>query len=286
MIGDLLTFKASDGIELVGLLCLPKKKTRTALVCVHGMTGSLNDYVIRQLYPVAIKLGIAFFPFNNRGAAMVDSLDKWKGRKKTHKLGGTSFERFEDCIKDIDGALSVLRKRGFTKFILSGHSTGCQKIAYYQSRKNNPAVKGIILLAPADDLNAKKKEIKGRFAASLKLAKKLIRQNKGNIIMPKEYSHSMFSAKRYYDIFKAGSTEGSLFNYAKPLRTMPKIQCPVLAVFGKKEQYAVIPPVMMLEKIKNANPDSEVSLIPGNHSFRGGEKQLQARVRGWLAKNI
>ena len=158
--GELIKFKSTDNLELQGMLCLPPKKTKKAIIHLHGMTSFFWSHAGMQLQEAAFQNNIAFFPFNNRALGSMSFIDK--GGKKDF-VGGTSVEKFEDCIKDIDGAINFLRKKGFNKFILSGHSTGCQKITYYQYRKNNRAVKGLILLAPVDDLNSEKNRLKNKF---------------------------------------------------------------------------------------------------------------------------
>ena len=104
--------------------------------------------------------------------------------------------------------------------------------------------------------------------------------------MPKNCSKYLFSAKRYYEIFKPKSIEGNLFNYNKKLDSLKKIKCPILAIFGKDEQSAVIKPQQMLEKIKlsSKNKNSEVFLTKGDHGFRGGEKELIKKVSDWIKK--
>lgn len=286
MFGELIKFKASDGVELDGILCIPKKKTKTALILVHGMTGFFYHHIQTQLYPMAMRLGVAFFPFNNRGSGVVNRFSRWKGKRRTKFFGGTSFERFEDCIKDIDGAIALLRKRGFNSFILAGHSTGCQKITCYQARKQNRAVKALILLAPADDINLRKTQLGKKFDSSVKLAKRLVETKRGSEFMPLQYISYLFTAKRYYNIFKENSVEGNLFNYKKPLKVLKKINVRILAVFGRKEPKSGFTPKQMLQKIKQANSNAAIALIPGDHSFRGGEKQLRAVLSAWLKQII
>ena len=106
--------------------------------------------------------------------------------------------------------------------------------------------------------------------------------------MPKNCSKYLFSAKRYYEIFKPKSIEGNLFNYNKKLDALLKIKCPILAIFGKDEQNAVIKPQQMLEKIKQNSKHklSKTALTKGNHSFRGGEEELIRTVTVWLGKII
>ncbi len=202
---------------------------------------------------------------------------------------GTSFENFKDCILDIHAAIKMLKKFGYKKFILSGHSTGCQKITHYQLRKQSKAVKGLILLAPADDLNYQRKLLGTRkFNEILEIARALVRKGRGKELMPTEAEPSYFSAKRYYELYRRGSIEGNLFNYDGDLKTLSKINVAVLSIFGTKEEYAAMPLRKMLRKLseKFHHPYSREALIKGaDHCFCRYEDKVQQSIEKWL-KNL
>ncbi len=276
--GELVKFNTKDQVELQGFLC-SYKKSKTALVHVHGMTSSLWSGTGMQMQEVAFKSKISFFSFNNRGLGGVNF---FSGKK--YGVYGTSYEKFKDCLDDIGGAISFLKKKGYKNFILSGHSTGCQKVAYYMASRNDKSVKAIILLAPADDLNYEKKRHGGKFYHYLKCAKRLVDSKKGDVILPKYISEYLFSAKRYYDLYKDNSLEGNIFNYEKPIKIIGKIKVPILAIFGKDEEFKVISPDEMLDKIdEEFRIDySETNLINGNHTFSGARQELIKEVSYWV----
>ena len=66
--------------------------------------------------------------------------------KKDGSLGinGATFEIFEDSLKDIEVWVKKVKKLGYNKIILMGHSLGCNKALYYLS-KNKGDVQGLIL---------------------------------------------------------------------------------------------------------------------------------------------
>lgn len=282
--GTLRRFEAADGVQLTGMLAKPRGKTTTAIIALHGMDGFFWDHALLQASEAARKAGIAFFSFNNRGFGAMNFSKRHVRKQREYITVGTSFERFEDCVKDIDGAIAFLRKRGFRRFILCGHSTGCQKVTYYQSRKNNRAVKAMILLAPADDRNSQDKILGRKLAACVKKAKALIAKGEGDTIMPASCQPQLFSARRFYAIYNPRSVEGNLFDYTKNLAALSKISCPIFAAFGKDEEFAVISPEKMLGKLQAtfANKKSATLLAEGNHSFRGGEQQLIRELSAWI----
>lgn len=57
------------------------------------------------------------------------------------------FRKFEDCLDQIDQAITTLRNNGATKIFLVGHSMGGNASLFYATQRNN--FNGIVLLAPA-----------------------------------------------------------------------------------------------------------------------------------------
>lgn len=288
MRGDLIHFEALDKLELEGLLSAPAK-SKICVVHVHGMTDnftglSLVDSVMRA----AFAHGMSFFTFNNRGMGTITVFQRLK-EHRIYRTMGTSFENFVDCVLDIHAALKMLRERGYTKFILSGHSTGCQKILYYHMKKQSQAVKGLIFLAPADDMNYQKKMLgKRKFKETLKIAAELVSSGQGKELMPTQIEPSYFSAKRYYELYRPGTIEGNLFNYEGDLSAVSKVKIPLLAVFGSKEEYAALSPRRMLRLLhqKFHHPYSRTVLIKNaDHCFCNFENDAEKVVTQWL-KNM
>lgn len=276
---ELIQFLTPDNLPLYGGLWLPKKKTNKCVIYMHGMTDFFYEGELMQAVKnAALKNNHGFFSFNNRGAGIITLVKQ--------KFLGTSFEKFENCLKDIDAALKEMKKRGFKNFILSGHSTGCQKITYFQSKKKRKDVKGLILLSPADDLNFHKKVMGKRFKFSIEFTKNLIKTKRGDELVPKNFHTPFFSSARYYNLFREDSIEGNIFNYSKGLPILKHINCPIFTIFGEEEQFAAIPPKQMLQKIeKSAISPIKTALIKNaDHSFHGEEQNVERNISHWLKK--
>lgn len=285
--GELVSFITEDGLEIEGLLC-PYPKSKTCLMHVHGMTDNFVGLaVVDALAATAYKSKMSFFTFNNRGMGTITVFQRLREHLLYRTLG-TSFENFKDCIFDIHSALDVLRELGYTSFILSGHSTGCQKVTYYQYKKASKAVKGIILLSPADDYNFQIKKLgKRTFNEMLYIAQRLVRLGKGRELMPYEAEPSYFSAKRYYELYRPGTVEGELFNYEGKMKAVSSIKTPILAIFGEKEEFAAMPPRKMLRMLNNKfwNTRSSTVLIQkADHCFCRKEKDVALVVNKWFEK--
>ncbi|MBS3125043.1 DUF1749 domain-containing protein [Candidatus Woesearchaeota archaeon] len=276
-----------DGLEIEGLLC-PYPKSKTCLVHVHGMTDNFVGLaVVDSLANAAYKNKMSFFTFNNRGMGTITVFQRLKEHLLFRTMG-TSFEHFKDSIHDIHSALNVLRELGYSSFFLSGHSTGCQKITYYQYRKGARSVKGLILLAPADDYNFQIKKLgKRTFNEMLYISRRLVRLGKGRELMPYEAEPSYFSAKRYYELYHSGSIEGNLFNYESRMKAVSSIKVPILALFGQKEEFTAMPVRKMLRILqsKYKNPSSKTALVPhADHCFCRHEREVEVAVQKWMGK--
>ncbi|MEK7544740.1 MAG: DUF1749 domain-containing protein [Patescibacteria group bacterium] len=282
---EIITFETRDGLELFGGL-QESRKSDTAIIHVHGMTDHFFEgNVMTVMSKTAKSLGMGFLSFNNRGAELVTLIN--------NDFYGTSQEQFEDCILDLEAAIQAMKKRGYTKIILSGHSTGCQKVAYYLNKHSekpkavkSSLIQAAIFLAPCDDVNFQKKLLgKKKFKESLSHAQDMIKKRLGKFPIPEKYSSPMFSALRYHALYSGKSIEGHIFNYEENLECVKKIKIPFIAIFCSDEQYAAIPPEKMLEKIAavKQNQKSKIALIPkGDHSFHGQELALGKVAKKFL----
>ena len=283
--GELINFITEDKIGLNGLLT-DSGNSSTAVLHIPGMFSDMTSSVGQLVAEVCQEINISCFLINTRGSGIVSSFNKYiNDTEKEYYTGGTSYEIFEECIYDIDAAINVLKEKGFTKIILSGHSTGSQKIIHYAlDEKSDDIISGLMFLAPGDDLNINKRKLGERFQNILDTAKEL--SSSETLFEHPEFS--MLSAKRYYEQNNERSIEGRLFNYENDLNHISAISIPILSVFGKDEQYAIISPKDMLNKIASnyKNNLSETKLIGGNHSFETAEQELKQIISKWIIKII
>ena len=249
----------------------PSHKPRPTVLLVHGMGGnfyrsSLKKEWLRQ----AGRYGFDVLTCNNRGSDRA-----------------VVFERFENCVADIEATLAVGRRLGYRRFVLLGHSTGCQKVTLYQSRRQNPDVCAVALAAPADDLAICRRALGKRYDYWLNHARKLVRQGKGKTLLPMLYEK--FSARRFLSIADPKSIEAQLFNYGGSLRHFARIRCPVIAFLGTREEYACRPVAEMGAILRTTTraPNFHFFAVPsGDHGFHGHEKTTVQRALCWLQTQI
>lgn len=234
------------------------------LILAHGMGGDFYHSVLKKtLMARAAQAGCDLLSFNNRGSAE-----------------GVRTERFADCLADLDAAVAFGRRQGYRRFVLAGHSTGCQKIAYYQAKRKNPAVEALIHLAPGDDYGILQRDAK---AADLKRlaawCRRRIESGNGDDPVPPGLNPpglcAGFSARRFLSIADPAQPEAQLFQYEGPMRLFSQLTLPMLVLFGSREEYACLPMAAMEAKLRAVTSSKvfEFKLVKGgDHGFHGREE--------------
>lgn len=268
--GTLVAFPAAGGRKprmLDGFYRPAPRAHAPLLVFVHGMGSNFYRSSLKKAFlEAAPALGLGILSFNNRGAER-----------------GTEDEKFSTCLADLDAAAEFARRRGHRKLVFAGHSTGCQKIVYWQARRRNPAVAGLVLLAPADDYAVNRRDLGRGFEKKVAWAKRMMARGRGDA--PVTGLYERFTATRFLSLADDRAVEANIFRYAGPLTQFRRVKCPVLAVFGENEEFAAIPPAEMLAILRRQtySRDFDDWLIPGaDHGFKGCEAELALSVCQWV----
>ncbi len=290
---ELVRFEATDGVPLAGLLFEPKRKSDRAVIFLHG-TGGSSVFESKRTNVLAAELtgaGVAYFPFNNRGAHVM--------RRMGDVMGGFSYERIRDCVFDIDGAVRELRRRGYRDLTLIGHSTGANKIAVYDHRKPRSFVKRYVLVAGGDDTGLAFAHLKSRrrFAAALQKARAMIRAGRGLELVPASLSPAQpLTWLAYYDMANPDG-DYNVFPYLEILRGIrlsrrPRfrhlrgIRKPALVLYGEHDEYCygdVSRCVSILADALGPKPNFELAILEdADHGFGGQESELARVIVDWM----
>ncbi len=279
LLGQLVRIPTSDGLELQGLLYKPSQKTNKILVHLHGWTGNFYENVfLDYIARACLAQGYSFLSFNTRGAGFVQEfLKKKDGTVEYIKIGG-SLERFEDCLIDIDAVINFLEAEGYSQFILEGHSTGCQKAAYYTVNSHNPHVKGLVFLEPADDPSIVKKILADRYEEAMKYARSVLPDQP----MPDWIPFGVrLSAQKFLSIADPHSTEGGILHLPADLGFIQNLVCPLLAISAENSEYQEA--TTMQKRLCEVVKATETHIIPDSgHWFFDHEKETADLIGDWL----
>jgi pimeloyl-ACP methyl ester carboxylesterase len=296
---ELAHFEAADGVGLAGLLFEPARSSRDAVVFLHGNGDSSVFYSARTLLLARelTRAGIAFFPFNNRGAHLVKQL-KRRGRSITQ---GMAFELIRDAIPDIEGSARFLRERGYDRIHLVGHSTGANKIALYNAKRPRNRIASYVLLSGGDDSGLYlQKWGRRRFEARLQRAREMIRLHRGGEFVPESWGpfgrpFLMSWASLYdtinpdgdYNVFPFLELLSSQRVSRRPLfRHFRTITKRTLALYGERDEFCFddVPAcVELLRRYANNAALMKFEIMPGaNHGYSGLEGRLGKRLAMWV----
>ncbi|MDP1722011.1 MAG: alpha/beta fold hydrolase [Candidatus Gottesmanbacteria bacterium] len=266
------------------------KTAGKAILWIHGLTSTFyNNVKLFELIADACeKEGIGFAAFNNRGHDIVTGIKKIDPREPneyTRVNGGAGYERFEDCVYDIDAGISFLVKQGYSEIILVGHSTGANKVCYYAGTKRDKRVAGVLLLSPVSDRlePSLDKEV---IEKQLEEMKKKVIDGQGDVLMSSIHVFPVTS-NRFISIFEPHSTE-DVFDYGD---ASPKLACfsaikqPLLVIIGSNDEYLDRPVKNVLDVFaRHARSLRYKSVIIRDalHSYSGKEKAVVHTIFRWV----
>jgi pimeloyl-ACP methyl ester carboxylesterase len=297
----LVRFETTDGVELGGLLYEPARKSKRAVIFLHG-TGGSSVYDTRRSNLLAeefVSRGFAWFPFNNRGAHVNRPLKRRVGKKSVSIPGGSAFERIRDCVADIDGAIAMLRARGYTELYAVGHSTGANKLAIYDNRKKSHVLRKLVFLAGGDDTGSIYQRLGDRrFRIALDKGRQKIVDGEGDQFVPPSVSELPMSWASFvdmadpdgdYNVFPfLEALSGVRLGRKKLFRQLAKVRRPSLYIYGENDQFCYddVPGcVAVLTNALEGKDDVELRIIrEADHGFAGFEPELSALISAWLRR--
>lgn len=285
----LVRFEATDEVPLAGLLFEPRRATDRAVIYLHGTGGSsvFESKRTNLLADVFTRAGLAWFPFNNRGAHII--------RRAGEAMIGAAHEVIRDCVFDIDGVVRELRRRGYRDLTLVGHSTGANKIAVYDSLKPRNSIKRYVLLAGGDDTGMLYDQLgPQRFRRALEKARTLKNSDE---LVPRALSSMPMSWRAWYDMANPDG-DYNVFPFLEVLRNVrlsrrPRfrhvrgIRKPTLILYGENDEYCYgdVPRcVSILDEALGPKPNIELAIMrDADHGFGGKEEELGTVIAEWSA---
>lgn len=294
-------FLTTDKLRLPGLLYEPTSSTTKAAIYLHGCGSSSVFYkpVMNVWGKQFTDQGIAFFPFNNRGAHLIKSLHQETEEEETERVvGGTYYEKIVECVFDIDGAVNILKDKGYETFYLIGHSTGANKIVVYNELTKQNPFSNYILLAGGDDTGLNYEMLgKKRFNAALSRAKQEINLGKEMKTVPKYLYPEPYTYRALYDVLNPDGEYNTFPFYEflnnKKLSTKAlfrmyrNIEKNMLVIYGEQDEFCfnnVLGCMNALMKHTNPKSHAEFRIIPDTgHGFEDKEEDLGYMMSKWIA---
>ncbi|MBS7625758.1 DUF1749 domain-containing protein [Candidatus Bathyarchaeota archaeon] len=290
--GRLVKTVTSDGFELQGFWI--DMGGDTAVFHSHGTAGDFYTHKFIDVIGGRVSgMGVSFLTANNRGHDVYAYLRRYiDGRVRWVQVGG-AFERFEDCIFDIEGWLDFLEGEGVRRVVLEGHSL-CQKLLYYQSLRSDRRVAGQIYLSPGSDASYMYYSLGvERFREVNSMVRRMVEEGRGEELLPRELAIVCpMGALAYYG-YMSEEGAGNLYPYHDPesprWEALSKLKEPMLIVFGGADKL-IKPSVDVAARMfreRGGGSRVEVRVVEGaNHSFIGFEDELSEIIVEWLGRKF
>lgn len=261
-----------DHVPLDGIVFEPEGAPIGAVLIVHGAGSHFYQRLHQRLGLAFAAAGYRALSGNNRGH---DLGAYFPNDGQEVLLGGSAWERFADCVRDISAWIDLIEREGEgLPLALLGHSLGAAKVAFYQATTQDPRVGAVIGcsgLAIGSRMRARFRPTKEQ----VQRARDLIAARMGEQLLDATYQRRYISAQTFldrYERFASGAASGGL----------SKIGVPLLATYATGEGGT---PELLAEVQRQATsaPRCDTFLVPDtDHDYHDHEHVLAARVVEWL----
>jgi pimeloyl-ACP methyl ester carboxylesterase len=280
---ELVYTESEDGIILAGLVIRPGAQAAkpTAVVWIPGFAINFYHPSIVPIGRELATLGYVFVIGNHRGHDIGAHL--WKKQEDadgmTRTYGGAFWERFDESPRDVAAWIGFAMSLGCRGVALVGHSFGGKKVVYYQARRQDPRVRGLVVasapIAP--------REVDPELVT---LAERLVAEGRGEELLPwgtLEVFSGAVSAQTYL------SRVPDVFGVSTPDAEIAKIRCPLLACCGTDEAEDPDIGLLVVEAHKTIRqkavgaPRADIAFFEGaNHGYDNHEQEVAEALARWV----
>lgn len=272
---ELTTFPAADGYQLDGLVYEQGQERRNlAALLVHGKTMNFYTGPARILPPYLVDLGLGCLAMNRRGHDL-------GGIRDSRASYGGAWERFADSQLDLAGGFTELRRRGYRRFVLIGHSFGgIVAAAYAAAHPRDIAALGLCSAGAGGPDYLVQSSSRGmlageRHAEVAAEAHRLVEAGQGQALLPVPGWWYAISAASFVDLER---------NVPPVVDNVRRTSCPILSLRGSEEPPAYYPAE---EAAAAAGPRGRLVVLDGaDHFYNGRERELAQAVCAWLAEVV
>lgn len=275
----LLHATSEDGYQFAGWLCEPGAADAKPplVIWVHGLHLSFANPEYCAIGRAAAAKGVAFLSVQTKG----HDFGTWVRGPGGTKLVGSGWEIFTECLADLGGWLAAARALGFERIVLAGHGYGAAKVVFFQAERQDRGVRGVVVASSGslvrDVIDA----------TQLATAERMVAEGRGQDLMPwgtrRGSLQSSVSAQVYVS---RARVHRDLYGYGDVPPALSRVQCPVLAWFGDREQRADRDVNVFLDTMRrNATRAPQVQtrlLRDTNYLYQGAEATVARELVRWV----
>lgn len=290
---QIVFLKATDGVNLRGIIYKSKKTTSKILISIHGMATNClkqrDEIIAKKLNEINIDL----LAFNNRGHDLCNYIKRENSDKA--EVSGTSYEEISESYNDILGAINYVIELGYEEIYLMGHSLGATKTIYSynklleENNENLNKIKSIILLSLVDIPLAIQVYLQENFTSMITYAKNMKKEGLENQLMPEKSFIHPISIKTFlrYAIDNKDIDFAKFSDIKYEFKELNNIKIPLFMRWGNIRELIIQKPEELCDLLKNKiqNKYLDINFIEGaDHSYREKEEELAEQIKSFLNK--
>jgi pimeloyl-ACP methyl ester carboxylesterase len=260
-----VTLRTVDGVLLDGILYQPAAHPHpAAFLLVHGFGGNFYEAFFPPLAQAVARQGYVCLALNMRD----------------HDTG-PKVSDFRDNEADIAAGAAYLRKLGFPKLVLLGHSMGTNRVLYFHAATRDSGTLATVLVAGPGNLFQWNVWQFGQEKAQTTVSEALKLQAAGQeqqlmLVDLGPLGKALYTAR--YLLSLRGPDARS-----DPYKNIQNVSNPILIVQGTADRLVE---QGIADRLKRAaKPGVRVDLIyldGADHAFKGQEAVLAQRILAWL----
>jgi len=267
-------------IKLFG--CFKRKNNNKCILYIPGISSNFfNCKLARILGENSVDNGYDFLFSHNQGSFQIMDYPVIleNGEVKT-TLKGSAYEKFEDCVYDIDAWLNYLYKFNYEEIVIVCHSLGCKKAIYYLNQIPNNKVSKIVMLAPKDSVNFSNLDI---HKGLLEEAKNNIDLGEGEKLLSKKFlGFNLMSSETYYQHITNPVINNIPYETVNgDFSMLNNIEKPIYVLIGSKDLGENNEEYMKLIT-RNCINGKYTVIKDANHNFKNKEDELVSYILKYL----
>lgn len=271
-----LSIRTEDNINLKGFLFKSNNQTNKCILFVPGLEGNFIECdFIDSLAEIFTNNNYDFLCSHLRSSMQMFNSQPKLGEKYPI-LTGAAFEKFTDCVLDINAWLDEVINLGYTEIYIVSHSYGSNKMIYYlnKTHRYDEYINKIIFISPIDCVGRNRK--RHNYNELIEKAKESVNSGNGSDLMFCGFFYQT------YENFLDFMTNPDIDNFpifslgSKPFNDYNNINIPKVLVYGELEnKYIQIIDDLINNKIIN----SSIAVVKGaNHNYIESEDELAKKV--------
>ena len=219
-----------DGLTLRGALlrqAVPQTDAKPLVIWVHTRQQNFSEPEYIGIGHLVARNGCDFLSVDTRG----HDFGSWYRTSDGPILIGSAWERFSDCVHDLDAWVDFAANAGYRHIILSGHGFGGAKVLHFAAQRQRPEIVAVALASSGAAARDKFTD------ETHQLAHEMVETGRGRDLMPWGTGGDTYDSTVSADWYLArAKMHEELYGTDSLPPAVARIRVPIIAWYGTKER--------------------------------------------------